>query len=277
MRRILLFFALLAAVFVFFFGCQTAQSPIKKINPFTLMDSHELYVYFPVKGNEQLAGRFMTQFFGALPEHTVNQIISRIHILYGGFGPDSKPAELAVAGSFSRTVLKSAFTQKNGWAAVQKNVLRHETTDIEIYTGTPGLLFIARDVKTMLARQDSKLPPDVPQWMAETVSGSDIAFFLPQALTVLPDSLRLALAILPILNGASASGILKKNGQNEGYVLSLDVNIHNERLASVAAPLLAKTISPLAIAEVTAGDGGHILISGIHLDTETITGLIRFE
>jgi hypothetical protein len=265
---------LLAVIFFLPAGCQSNAALARTLRPFKFLGIHDVYFYVPVRAHEELAGQFMARFFG-LPPQNQGQILSHIDAVYGGFGPDPAALELALTGSFPRMMLKSALTAKNGWAPGQDtDTFRHSAMGLEIHAGEPGVIFVANDTRAMLARSEIDRE-DAPLWMTGDVSGPDILFYMPRAMRFAPVSLQVILGSLSALREASLSGTLTKFPGDSGYIAFLDINIHNERLASAAAPLLAAGIGGFITADVTVGQGGHILLSGIPLEPEAILEFLR--
>jgi hypothetical protein len=252
-------------------GCSSTSALVTELNPLKFIGDHDLYFHFPVKANEGLAEQFMDRYFVGAPQKTKNQILSRIASIYGGFTSGSNKLELVVLGSFPKVVLKSALTKKNGWTQVNTALYRW-VNGLEINIETPGLLLIADDVEAMSTRS---LSGEVEaEWLGGSESDSDIQFYLPSALMLLPAQVGASLALLPMTRNASASGVLKKTSENEDYALSLDVDLHAE-MAAVLVPLLVRTIGNYIEADVTVGDAGHIIVSGITLDETVIANIIK--
>jgi hypothetical protein len=287
---------IVAGAFLLLFSCKTP--PRKNFVPFLLMDSDAgIYFLLPARSHEEASLLAAKRFFPDAKEKELKQIISHIDAVYGGYM--GRRPQLVFTGSFPRAVMKSAFTQKNGWreissviAGVKTAYYRNDGANIEVFDGIPNTLLISSDAAPMIERfltgeadyggeAGAGQTGGVPVWLqmpARPSAGAgrddDIRFYIARATALLEKMSDLKLPADGAFVSASAEGRLSKTGgTGADYFLSLDIDLKDRR-AVMPALLLLSMSGVFAGAEITQGQGARVEIKNFPVPRSMIADLL---
>jgi hypothetical protein len=286
-------------VFVTFFfaACQTRGRVESALYPFTLMDEKtQIYFLIPVQEHKDAAITFSKTIFQESTDKEREQIVSHISKVYGGYSSaansdgfsinaSSKP-QFVVTGSFPRIVLNSVFTKKNGWIEVsaktktQISFYRNAQANIEVFTGIPNVLIISDNVLPMIERLAVQTMPgskqSLPSWVGYAASEhaeTDVKFLVEGAAVLIEKMYHVRLPLDGAVSNAAVEGALSKNPSDDGYFLSLDIDLKDER-AVRPAMLLLSFAGLFSGAEMSQGTGAHVLIRNVPMQKEAIMSLL---
>jgi hypothetical protein len=244
----------------------------------------EFFLLLPMEGHREPADAFFQKRVPGLSPQDRGVILSRIDTVYGGL--KEKKFQAVVTGSFPELLLRGGLSAKNGWARITSSSLgrrvtyyRHAGGNVEVYTGYPGMIFLAEDVLPMIDRaggggDDFLSQGGLPQWVLQGgAPDGEIRFYsahfsaLIQGLTGIPLPREGAVA------AASGEGILTGRDGGEPYSLTLMVDVKDKR-AVIPAKLLFSLAGFFSGAQVSSGDDTVITISGIAIKADALAGFL---
>jgi hypothetical protein len=274
-----------AAALVFLCACSTTHLSKDSVAPFALMDAMQILFLLPVQEYRDAALAFSEKLFPDSSNTEREQIVSHVETVYGGY--NAAKAQFVFTGSFPPIVIKSALVKKNGWTAITAQInnaavpyYRNAEANIEIFSGVPNMLIVSDNLLPMLERlySGNAASPQIPSWAAQTVVvpiESDVLFYVERFSAVIEKMLNIRLPRDGAFALASAEGQLSKTGadSDSGALLSLDIDFKDTR-AVTPALLLLSFAGVFAGADITAGEGAHVLVKNVPIPAELITGFL---
>lgn len=153
-RRTFYYIIIVLFILVGLAGCvsKPLDSPTKDYFSY-FSEQNDLYVYVPVKENEDLLNIFVSKFFTHMSEENVKKIVSRTNYLFFSAVSEKNILEnfqAIIVGNIPKTLTKSLLSKKNGWSKKQNyyihnsgiNLLFGDSNELFISSGDPNKISI---------------------------------------------------------------------------------------------------------------------------------------
>lgn len=286
-------------VFVFLLialaGCKTVpENP--SVDPFSLLDTDSsIYFKIPVAPHKDFVKSILLSKLPQLSDTDVQMITSRLNAIYAGIGTtdDAARIQISATGEIPPFVVKSVFSEKNGWigksafftnsvTSVPYRYFMREGSDFQLAFPSVSNILLADNVQPLLGHYDTLMSgtsvlreeiqsvwvADTYEWMNSDSSDMRFCVLRPQAFLahLLGVDMRLALVC--------AKGSLAETSDNDRLILSLQLEFQNGSAARAARAMLSLALGSNAVAMSYNEETHTLILSNIEISKVQVLDLL---
>lgn len=274
---------------VFLFSC---KSPVQfeQVDPLNLVSGDSvIVVYVPVSANADFVEYAVTELF-ALSQKNAKTVVPRMKNLVLA-SEKQGTIQVAVEGTFPKSGIKMAFSEKNGWqtknssdTAFPFSIYSSNELSMEVAVPDSKTILASDDVSRMLLRyesQQSAFVNDGTEKNPENLLNAKICDFLMdnggeqiRFYAQKPGDLFGRLVGKTINLGlTSLAGILEKSKAGDKFALTLNLELSNSAVSKAAVKMLKIALFPLP-AKILQKSSTEIQISDISLTYAQLVGFL---